>query len=505
MDLVLRGLVIAAIGFALLAANYWFVRTVVRAVFPAEFVIAPFEATPASAGGRYGLLLAEMLKARLVAVQRGLEAAHQAAERSRAAGQAEPSPDAGLTALFIPAPVEIPTGLLQPIDIRVAVGGVELTGVLAWLQSAFAARQTLRFTVVEGAERTLIVGDLGRFAAGDPHLWLESGPGADEITTNVAYALVQRKLAETGHYAIAALDAAEFRALLETLSRLDQLNERAARHHVVEGAFALLLDDIEPLLRKAPQWHELTFLAASIAEGAGNRVLAEEHYRRLLRPTGAVAPPDDRLRNWARDRLARLGVPPDIGVGEAEQRFRDTMEAFASRLGLRGPEPPIGFEPLGRGPGVLAIWSSEKRRYEIDPDQIEQPGLAQHAALQARLYARVFDRCVSEGSLDDPARLAAFNHVRFDVAAYLVESVPELPTAHLYGTRRPLFLALQRLESHGAAAVQRLAVELVERYDCDWDVASLTEQALRINREHELGLPQEAIHEAFAPLAPRPS
>lgn len=55
MDIAIRILLYVTIGFILLTANYWFVRSVQRSLFANEFVIAPFEVIRQSAtNDQYG-------------------------------------------------------------------------------------------------------------------------------------------------------------------------------------------------------------------------------------------------------------------------------------------------------------------------------------------------------------------------------------------------------------------------------------------------------------------
>jgi hypothetical protein len=273
------------IGITLLLVNFWFVQSVRRWLFADDFVIAPFEVTQQDAPDEYGSLLARMLTVRLANLLENLRQVREAATASRKNPRGESPGDLqpAVTTLFVPQAVDIPVDLLQPVDFQLSVGGVEVGGLFAWLQRLFASQRTLVFTVMADEGKAVVSADLQGFArAGAPYLWFESKAGADEITTNIACALIQRKLAQNPRSPIAVLDLFDFRTLLEGVLKVEQLNERVRQRYVVDDQFIALLPDIERLSSKAPQWRELSFLAGNIAESGGNRRQAIIHYQRVL-------------------------------------------------------------------------------------------------------------------------------------------------------------------------------------------------------------------------------
>jgi predicted Zn-dependent protease len=173
-------------------------------------------------------------------------------------------------------------------------------------------------------------------------VWFGSDRDPDEIATNAAYALIQRKLADKQLGRVETLELADFRALLETVFEVERLNRLVARGYVVEDRFAGLLSRIEALSQKTPDWPELTYLIASIADGAGNHAKAIVCYRKLQTPQ-VERTADPKIVRWAAQRLAELGQVAEAVDAEAQERSVSAARDFARLMGLEGPESAVAF------------------------------------------------------------------------------------------------------------------------------------------------------------------
>ena len=499
MDAALRILIYCAVGLALLVANLWFVRSVHAALFPSEYVIAPFRVIgDEKLNPDYGATLAEMLTSRIASLLKTLEFAQRVpADRATRVGGVRAS-ETNVTTLFVPQGVEIPTGLLQTVNINVSVGSVQVGGVLTWLQNQLPSRKPLSFALVRKGDGVIVSADLGDFVTnGEPYLWLQSGKDPDEVVTDIAYALIQKKIAEKRTVQVSQLEPKEFRVFMETLVRVEQLNEKVRARYVVDGEFAALLPRLEALEQKAPQWHELTYLAASVAESAGNRKAAIMRFDKLAalkRLSPEVLNPV--VVAWVEQRDKDYGVRDATGLSASEQRFIADSSAFAKLMSLSGADPKVVFKR--QEAGIMTVWDEETRRSIVNPDHIDSPGLPQYVALMGRFMERNFERCFGKGKKTFGESGAFWNEFRYSVVAYLIQSVPGFsdPTLMTITKDYSLYKDLKALEVHGVQPVQRLALELLERFDCDWSQDNLADRVRVINEQRGL-LPVDALRSAF--------
>jgi hypothetical protein len=216
MDVIIRWLGLLILGLALLLANYWFVRAVHQQIAGRDVVILPFGfATGSDKKGRRGLALARLFGSRLASIQgdfarmRWSEVAATPPDRHVPGTAADPI-DA--IALILPQTVELPASLFEPLDLSLSVAGVEVGGLLAQAQRLLVARRTLSFIVIpKDEDRAIVTADLAPLL-GPRHRWfaIESDARPDEIATNLAYAVVQRRIAEDRLAAIGELDPPAF-------------------------------------------------------------------------------------------------------------------------------------------------------------------------------------------------------------------------------------------------------------------------------------------------------
>jgi hypothetical protein len=307
MDNVLRVVFFFVTGGLLFPVNAWFVRTVYRAFFPSTLVIAPIQVIgQKEENASVGDALANHLRSQLSQITRGLEAAQESL-----VGEAQPE-DVGSEELtgfaeglfFAPRSVSIPTALLEPVDINVSVAGVEVGGLLPWLQRELTSSRALTFSVSMEGDRAIVSGDIRPLTnLGDGSLWIEVEPPATpaKIAAQIAYAVIQRKLAADEKNKVGMLGPEEFRTLVTTIATVARLNRDAKRGlNVKREGFDSLFGPIEQLVTKVPQWYELTLLAAEIADRAGRKDKARQLYRQVKQladdPDTVEAQPKLRVR-----------------------------------------------------------------------------------------------------------------------------------------------------------------------------------------------------------------
>jgi hypothetical protein len=419
----------------------------------------------------------------------------------------------------------IPTAVFQPVNIDVKVGGVEVGGVFAWLQRTVVKPKTLTFTVYierrrardpgddrgDGQEaHAIITGKLDAFTSFKAKsLWVEARGTPDEIVTTTAHALIQQRLSEDGFHEVEALELDEFRSLLASLFKLADLNQKVSSGRSVGAKFDELSSALEPLTQKVPEWYELKYLTASVAENAGRQDLALQHYEQLQDQLRRLAAIGAATRRTVRDKL-RVSVDEKIrdikfhnrlpGLS-LEQRFIDQAAAYAKQLNLPPPEPTIVFTQ--NEAGILAFWNSEEKRYEVDAKSATYPGLDRYVALMGRFMAKHYDRCFGRGERANPS-VDLWQELRSSLVEYVISTDPDSPgpsDQRAYGM--PLFKALKRMggeaasESEDIKAVRKLVLTLLDRYECDWTRADLLSKVLAVNRELGQVLSEEVIKQAF--------
>src|SRR5678815_5649269 len=149
-ELLLTAAFYGVTGFALVAASCWYVNSLYNTLTGrGEVVIAPFELVhqDGAVDKTRGTALAHMLQAQLVEIERDLDSAQ--AQLVGTPPKAASSPDAlpsttPQDSIPLTAPIPIPivltqgvglrTRLLDPTEIKVSVAGVEVGGVVSWLQ-----------------------------------------------------------------------------------------------------------------------------------------------------------------------------------------------------------------------------------------------------------------------------------------------------------------------------------------------------------------------------------
>jgi hypothetical protein len=319
------------LGLILLVLDVWFVLSVRNAIGGGQIVIAPFEVVgQKDDDGKLGRSLALMLQAQLVHIQHDLEDVQNSSEAARASRAAENRllTKSAPQIVFVPALLGerravVPVSILESPKIDVAVAGVQVGGVFPWLQRLMLKNRTLAFSIYFEGDRAVVAGSLDPFLHSKGNaLWLASKSTPDEISENVAYALIQLKLASSQRSGLGALDLDEFKLLLTTLFQISELNKKSALGRSEADEFSGLVPKIDKLAVKIPRWDQLTLLKASLIDAAGKQeqafvVYAQLHSSLEEKSRNRDAEVDPALKQRVEERYEQLAAVTEAGQEEA--------------------------------------------------------------------------------------------------------------------------------------------------------------------------------------------
>ena len=393
--------------------------------------------------------------------------------------------------------------------------------VLAWAQKYEVARQQ---SLAEQERKKV------------RRLWLLSGAlGIVTVLALIASLMAQHYVrvakAETQRATESALralkgeaDAKELQTKVKAAAKeLEERNRdarmaaaRASQLDAEKSAFALVSRRNEELLKREAETNAVAAAAAQKALEAALAATTDEKERaeRLQRAADeAAAKADAAKRELESLRMAQTAgsAPVSQSSGHAdlsqsanrfatEKEFLEASRRYARELGLTTPEPTTVFQRTN-DPGLEASWNEKANRYEINPKAINSAGLVEYSALMGRFFAKNYSRCFKGNS--PLADVAFWQDFRFGITGYIMSTEPHYAkSAVSSGGSRPTntALALRNLEKAAGSAdpVRRLAVALLEGYDCNWTRQSLKENATRINAQLQL-VPESILRQAFNP------
>ena len=141
---------LALLGLALALAVVWYVHYCYQEIRgTGQVVIDPLTVVDDSGkpnqdvGGALALMLQMRLESLTEELRDAQDALTMSAPSSRPEGAAARVGDVRLWT----EDVALRTGLLQPVEMKLSVGGVEVGGVIPWLQRRLTNRRTLHFTL----------------------------------------------------------------------------------------------------------------------------------------------------------------------------------------------------------------------------------------------------------------------------------------------------------------------------------------------------------------------
>jgi|CXWL01.1.fsa_nt_gi hypothetical protein len=401
----LRLLLFLALGALLIAADVWYVRGLWTTYFAPRRVerIAPFELLGDDEAKNKGLIFAHRLQARCNQIQ------IQVAETIRTLEDAERSAGrAGRTQDLKPeAAVDLPDGVLSPIDLSLKVGEMNVAPWINWLRGLALETGTIR--VVMAKEETTWQASVSGEALANGGFAVNSTTDKEaEVLDLIAWELAQRQLAKEVPE-VSQLTVHGFDDLIDTMDELSKLSRRLASGGTVGKAdYAPHLAKLDALLEQAGRWQALLQVTARVAESSGDLEKASELLRRQLSlgevgsastkrvqaeidrigavidaqaraqlaQAAGIGPPEEAL-GWIREllgvpaeamtqavRVAILGGPPDPrfltgavevlaapGDGTSTRYGEGSTTAYATGLGvlvrLVAPNATLIFAPLG--------------------------------------------------------------------------------------------------------------------------------------------------------------
>lgn len=307
-----------ALGILLLVANIWYFKSLVFTFFTSQppKSIAPFDVVgKEDPNGKLGKMMARHLQVKLLEIAGTMTATKQKLEtqpekmplllgldKVRQEREEQILPQAQFTFAESFSSVKesaLLLDLFNRFDLSVSVGGVDVGGLVAWLQRRFSSERVLLIGVEYQDNQVSIVGD------GFPSSVIE-GTDTNNIIERIAYAMVQQEVGREFPGAL-FLTQDEFRRYMKALEHFADLyaedlrrQERGAPR--LPSQYRTLLRDVAALQEKAPGWKPLLRLSATLAEMTGDTRQAHALYTREFELTDAK----DEGHGWISAKLAEL-------------------------------------------------------------------------------------------------------------------------------------------------------------------------------------------------------
>jgi hypothetical protein len=190
------------------------------------------------------------------------------------------------------------TGLLQPVDLKLSVGGMEVGGVLPWFQRRISNKRTLHFTLYSHGNDTEVFGSTEALRISGPGIRLlikgEDGkpPSLRVVVDRLAYEIFRRKLASDANTKANLLQPEEFVSLASVIVKAGDANRRSVGGRPVKDEFVAVLPTVAMLCDAVPQWPELEYFAGWIADKSSDPSTAAKYYQRVLDQSDQSKSPD---------------------------------------------------------------------------------------------------------------------------------------------------------------------------------------------------------------------
>jgi hypothetical protein len=316
-------------GLALIMVAIWYISFCFEEVTgTGRVVIDPLTVITEDGKGsdELGKALAQMLQAYLESRASEFQNAQQelaltAAPNPQAADPTSPStrpievvgnvrgwtPDVPLK-IFLLTPLN--TSLLQPVDMKLSVGGMEVGGILPWLQRRISSRRTLHFTFYSHGGETEVFGSIAALRISGPGIRLvvkgEDGkpPSLRAVVDRLAYEVFRRKLASDANAKVNLLQPEEFVSLAGVIVKAGDANRRSVGGRPVKDEFVAILPAVATLCEAVPQWPELEYFAGWIADKSSDPSTATKYYQRVLDQSNRAESPE--LVHYLTSHIAEL-------------------------------------------------------------------------------------------------------------------------------------------------------------------------------------------------------
>jgi hypothetical protein len=217
------------------------------------------------------------------------------------------TPDVPLK-IFLLKPLN--TSLLQPVNMKLSVGGMEVGGILPWLQRQISSRRTLHFTLYSHGNDTEVFGSIAALRISGPGIRLlvkgedDKPPSLRVIVDRLAYEIFRRKLASEAKTRVNLLQPEEFVILASVIVKAGAANQLSVGGRPVKDEFVAILPTVAALCEQVPRWPELQYFAGWIADKSSDPSTATKYYQRVLDQSDRTRNPD--LVNYLTAHIAEL-------------------------------------------------------------------------------------------------------------------------------------------------------------------------------------------------------
>ncbi len=428
MDQVLRGMAFLLVGLLLVLCNLYYVRALIALRSP-RYTIVPISVVGAvdeSGDPTDGLALAQLLQARIQSIEREIGAANEALTATAPLASARVRPVGilpGELAAFV-SPLEVltlPTAVLSTPDIKIAVSGIEVGGLVSWFRSRISQKQTLSYAIylTPGEGKKLAAADLSAIS-GRTHgtEWIESTSTVGDIISDLAYLTIKMQASPVGSSPVEALSLQEFRTLVDSIAAVSNLNQRIRVGLIPDKEdYAEIAGELDPLVSRAPRWPELRHMLAVVSERAQNYDRAASLYRSVQSSRREASPEllEAIESGEIADSIARVdaqrsrrGMLRDHQVDEEKAKaamlaaLDDVWPAYEALFRFSQPRPELKIEQ-----GLVnAFWSPQENVILVGGMWESTPDIIYHEAAHPFITEFIELDTLMSDSLDDPGQRA---------------------------------------------------------------------------------------------------
>jgi hypothetical protein len=305
-----------------------------------------------------GAALALMLQARLESLVAQLDSVQGALKKSGTASAAEADVSRVGDVRLWTQNVALHTGLLRPVDLKLSVGGVDVGLVLPWIQRSLSSRRTLHFTVYTNDTGAQVFGSVAalRLKGDAVRLVIAANagksPSFDAIVDRLAHEIIRRRLAGDSSNRVALLSVPEFETLTAIMVSAADSNKRSVRGLPVQNDFAELVPRITALADGVPDWPELSYFAAWIADKARDAATATKYYQHIAARLDKDNKAQADLLAFVNGRITALAPPAGASVADGSVALPPPLTAtldYSSKIPAvrdQGPEASVVGQAL---------------------------------------------------------------------------------------------------------------------------------------------------------------
>jgi hypothetical protein len=237
--------------------------------------------------------------------------------------------------------MRIPTSILEPAKVDISVGGVQVGGVIPWIQNVLAETRSLTFTMYKTADgKTVVAGDVQALAPdGDGAIDFETPDPREKLILKLAHAVLLKQLAVGKGSRFAVLSIDDFTALVSCIGQAAELNRRLDSGAAVTASdYKTLLARLEPLATNMPGWPELDYFGANVADRAESNETAVRLYQAFIDAAKKSVKPavyDALVAEATKKVEAAVGNTNDIPEGLGVKPVPDSPQIMELRTAIQ--------------------------------------------------------------------------------------------------------------------------------------------------------------------------